>query len=307
MAEAPDFPLDVKSAIRECVLALFWPKKKIIEFFEHAGCAPSDVALVKSQEYAHLKRAEIVEAVYYRLAHRPDRGFPVFQAMIGRLMSWSHFDPFWFEQEKKLDRTAAEERLTALRQIVAKRNAGVEARRARDAERQREAAERETFATILADFRALCSGAVKPQQRGYAFEGLLKRLFDSQGVRMSEPFRLVGEQIDGTFKFEGENYIVEAKWQDSSTSTEALYKFAMKADGKLYARGVFVSVNGYSNEAIRAIVHGKHIKTILVDGEDLVLVLEEQITLADLLDRKIRAAQTRGEVYIHPVLQRSKL
>lgn len=124
---------------------------------------------------------------------------------------------------------------------------------------------------------------------------------------MGDPFRLTGEQIDGSFKFEGENYIVEAKWQTPSASTHQLYAFAHKVDGKMHGRGIFISVNGFSNEAIRAIVHGKYIQTILMDGEDLSHVLEDRITLEATLDYKVRAAQTRGEVYVCALRQAEKI
>src|SRR5690242_6784191 len=42
-------------------------------------------------------------------------------------------------------------------------------------------------------------------------------------------------------------------------------------------------------------------KTVLVDGEDLILVLERHLTFAEMIDRKVKAAQTRGLIYIHPV------
>ena len=123
---------------------------------------------------------------------------------------------------------------------------------------------------------------------------------------MGEPFRINGEQIDGTFKFEGENYIVEAKWQDALTSTGDLYKFAHKVDGKMHGRGLFVSVNAFSREGIEAIVVGKQIQTVLMDGEDISHVLEGRVPLEEMLDYKIRAAQTRGDVYVCAVRKSRK-
>jgi len=75
----------------------------------------------------------------------------------------------------------------------------------------------------------------------------------------------------------------------------------------MHGRGPFISVNGFSHEGIKAIVHGKHIQTILMDGEDLSHVLEERLTLESLLDYKIRAAQTRGEVYVCALRQTNKV
>lgn len=42
-------------------------------------------------------------------------------------------------------------------------------------------------------------GQLSPQQRGYAFEKILRDLFNAFGLEAREPFRLKGEQIDGSF------------------------------------------------------------------------------------------------------------
>ena len=75
----------------------------------------------------------------------------------------------------------------------------------------------------------------------------------------------------------------------------------------MHGRGMLISVNAFSTEGIRAIVVGKQIQTILMDGEDLSSVLEGRITLEKLLDYKVRAAQTRGEVYVCAIRQRQKI
>ena len=52
-----------------------------------------------------------------------------------------------------------------------------------------------------------------PQARSYAFESFLKNLFDVYGLTAQEPFRLRGEQIDGSSQLSSETYLVEAKWK----------------------------------------------------------------------------------------------
>lgn len=306
MPDAPEFPLDLKSIMRDCILALFWRKADIIKFLDQSGCQATDLSIVRAPS-SELKRHEIIVEVFDRLGRRSDRGYTTFQTMLSRLNEWTYFDPYWFGQNAKLDRSHADERLAELRRMLAVRNATTRAQReaATESSKVHQAAQKRS--ALLSEFQQLALGKIKPQQRGYDFERLLKKLFDEQGVAMSEGFRLIGEQIDGAFKFEGENYITEAKWQDASISTEALYKFAMKAEGKMYGRGVFISVNSYSTEGIRAIVTGKMIRTILVDGEDLTLVMEGRVPLAKMLDAKIRAAQLRGDVYVHPITHANKL
>lgn len=306
MADAPEFPLDLKSIIKDCILALFWKKQKIIEFLEQSGCNAADLSIVRAPS-CEMKRIEIISDVFFRLGRRPDHGFTVFQTMLARLNEWDYFDPYWFDKEQRLDRTHANERLGELRRMLAQRNAKTQFQRKAAATKQATHVATQNLSSLHSDFRQLAQGGIKPQQRGYEFERFLQRLFQQQNVGMSDGFRLVGEQIDGWFKFEGENYITEAKWQDASISTDALYKFAMKAEGKMYGRGIFISVNAYSNEGIRAIVVGKKIKTILVDGEDITLILEGLIPLSKMLDVKIRAAQLRGDVYVHPLTERNKI
>lgn len=74
----------------------------------------------------------------------------------------------------------------------------------------------------------------------------------------------------------------------------------------MYGRGIFVSINGFSDHVITSVVAGKAIKTIFVDGEDIVLVLEGHLSFSQLLDRKIKAAQTKGLIYVHPISGSSK-
>ena len=75
----------------------------------------------------------------------------------------------------------------------------------------------------------------------------------------------------------------------------------MKVEGKTYGRGLFFSINGFTKHVVDSITRGKALRTIFIDGEDLVLVIEGALTLAEMIDRKVKAAQTRGLIYIHPL------
>ena len=48
------------------------------------------------------------------------------------------------------------------------------------------------------------------------------------------------------------------------------------------------------------------LKTIFVDGGDLILVLEGLLTLTQMLDCKIKAAQTRGLIYVDAITGKAK-
>lgn len=303
MSAAPEIPLDIREAMHDCILAIFWPKKKIIEFFQSVGCPPNLLASADTE----MSRHQMVVDTFLRLSTRSDRGYTVFQTMIDRLSNWSYFDPYYFETLAKLNKADAQQKITRLKSAVGQRNAATQNRRTASTEATKQRVKSADLSALSQAFTKMFGTGMTAQERGRLFEIFLRELFTRQAIKMGDGFRLNGEQIDGTFKFEGENYIVEAKWQDSSSSTSQLYTFAHKVDGKMHGRGLFISVNGFSNEGIKAIVHGKHIQTMLMDGEDLSQVLENLISLETMLDYKIRAAQTRGDVYVCALRRANKV
>ena len=80
-----------------------------------------------------------------------------------------------------------------------------------------------------------------PQPRGYAFEKFLKELFDVNGMAGRASFRVVGEQIDGSFEMEGETYLLEAKWTNKQVDAATLRSFNAKVQDKAaWSRGLFI-------------------------------------------------------------------
>lgn len=135
-----------------------------------------------------------------------------------------------------------------------------------------------------------------PQRRGYAFEAFLIDLFKAYALQPNSPFRLVGEQVDGSFKFDGEFYLLEAKWQAPPTPASDLRNFHGKVvDKAAWARGLFISNSGFTAEGLHSFGRAKSI--VCMDGLDLWTMLDKRIPLPEVLDRKLRHAAERGEVY----------
>ena len=136
-----------------------------------------------------------------------------------------------------------------------------------------------------------------PHQRGYAFETFLKRAFDAAGLAAREPFRNTGEQIDGSFVLGDEVYLFEAKWHAGLTPAADLHVFHGKLDQKAaWARGLFVSFNGFTAEGLAAFGTGKRI--ICMDGRDIYDALEREIPLKSALERKVRRAAETGHIHV---------
>jgi hypothetical protein len=137
---------------------------------------------------------------------------------------------------------------------------------------------------------------LSPQQRGYDFERFLTCTFEASGLSPREPFSNLGEQIDGSFLLDGEIYLVEARWRDAPSNSQDLNSFHGKLDGKAaWARGLFVSFNGFSRDAIAAF-HGR--RMILMSGDDIHDSLERGISLATVLQKKVRIAGETGKFFV---------
>lgn len=134
---------------------------------------------------------------------------------------------------------------------------------------------------------------LEPHARGYAFETLLRDLFNVYGLEAREPFRLKGEQIDGSFVLQGETYLVEAKWQNDKIGVADLHTFHGKLEQKAaWTRGLFVSNSGFTDEGLEAFGRGKRV--ICMDGLDLFDTLSRELPLNHVLDRKVRRAAETG-------------
>jgi hypothetical protein len=59
----------------------------------------------------------MVDAMFDHLSAKSDSGLGQFRAMLQALLEWAHFDPYYFDNLKKLDRSKAQKRLDHLRQL----------------------------------------------------------------------------------------------------------------------------------------------------------------------------------------------
>ena len=137
------------------------------------------------------------------------------------------------------------------------------------------------------------------QARGYAFEEFLNDLFRVNGLAPREPFRVIGEQMDGSFEWQGQVFLLEARWRQTAADAPDLYVLRGKVEGKSeWTRGLFVSVNGFSSLASETFAKGRRANLIALDGQDLMLILEQRWTLQDAIRVKLRTAGETGEVYM---------
>lgn len=156
------------------------------------------------------------------------------------------------------------------------------------------AAKAQELATHLIEITKL-----DPQARGLRFEGFLNELFTGFGLAPRGAFRLVGEQIDGSFKLQGQTYLVEAKWHGRQIGFADLMTFSGKVAGKAsWSRGLFVSNSGFTADGLEAFSRGRQTNLICADGLDLYEVLSRKVSLIDVLEEKARRAAETNRPFV---------
>jgi len=138
---------------------------------------------------------------------------------------------------------------------------------------------------------------VNRQKAGYSLEDLLEKLFPVFDLEYRKSYRTETQQIDGHFKFEGFDYLVEAKWRADKPNENEIGGFKRKIDTKLEStRGVFISINGFREEVIKSF-EGVGNNILFFSGEDFTHVLEGRIDLDEVLRKKIDKAAQEGIAY----------
>ena len=168
--------------------------------------------------------------------------------------------------------------------------------------RKDEEAERRQRSSALQELKTKFFGLHGESNRakaGILLERLLNELFAINDLAPREPFRVVGEQIDGSFELDHEIYLMEAKWEREPIQPKDLYVFREKVEGKSkYTRGVFISINGYTANASDALTRGKQPSFFTMDGYDLTMILSEDMDLPVFLRRRQRILAEEGQVSV---------
>ena len=208
----------------------------------------------------------------------------------------------------QLDVNRAKKLLNELRELVGtdpieeeiKERARQEARRRYQESVGFNRSKREQLYALNQRFIKLASGVnVSPQARGFALEDLFFDLLAFSEFEFTPPFRTPhGEQIDGHFRYEKFDYIVETKWTKALTKQPEVSVFDGKIRGKAQStRGFFLSANGFDPNAIEKF-SGDAPRIILMTGEDLALILNGQLDFSDAMKAKVDAIVRKGQILL---------
>jgi hypothetical protein len=140
-------------------------------------------------------------------------------------------------------------------------------------------------------------------QRGRDLERLLYELFALYDLEPRLAYNEKSDQIDGSFSFDTDDYILEAKWlagpADKADADGLMAKVGRQGKNGL---GLFVSVNGFT-KGFRE-TYDRATPFLTLDGDDLFIILSGLMRLDDALRLKKRHANESGSCYypIRPLL-----
>lgn len=160
--------------------------------------------------------------------------------------------------------------------------------------------DRHNWRTEFANAAALPPAATPQEkaQRGRDFEAILFAMFDEAGLQPRLSYRPTGEEVDGSIWLDGGTILIEAKWTAGAHPASSIYQFKGKVDGKLVGTlGLFISINGFSPDAVDALVAGKELNIILADGGDIRAIARHDVSVTEALRQKLRAAGDEAAVY----------
>lgn len=286
-------------ALKEALGAVYWYKSDLRSFLQQCVSTPSVLATLNWNNYKRQIVSDLVDImvaeprIYLEDLTRLCRE-------ICQLTTFVHLEQLDGGSEKAKRAASA---VGHLRMLLEPHE---QSQKERDelADRQQRAAEklkasaavREQLERIKTRYMSLVTSS-SPQNRGFELERVMYDLFDLFDLDPKASFRNTGEQIDGAFSLEGTEYLFEAKWQNELVGAAALDTFSAKVRRKLEnTLGVFLAINGYSHDGVVAHSSGGA-AILLMDGAELMAVLEERIDLVTLLLRKKRHAAHTGEIY----------
>lgn len=287
-------------ALKDALTNIFWTKKDLRQFIELTLENP---LIVSTIDWTENTKLESVSQIIDRMAKRQDLYQTDLLKLIqetGNFNDFSHLK-MWDDAETKIKKakTAVEklrnntkgyfdtiEELKKTEQVRATNQAKIK--------------ESITYQQRLDELKSsFFEIAINDnhQNRGHQLEKFLNELFTFFDLDPKSSFKITGEQIDGSFTFDNTDYLLEAKWQKKQIDAQELYGFGGKIQGKLKnTLGLYVSLEGFSAESTKT--ENPSVKAIiLMDGSDLMQILEGRIKLTDMLYIKRRHAAQTGEIF----------
>jgi hypothetical protein len=291
------FTEQIEVLIKDGIANLYWYKGDLQKAWLRAGVSNSLTQRISQENYRDgttISKRKQMDRLYEEIRGSDfNKRLEISRNFVRTLIEHKNFVP----QDPRHRIEVAERSALKLRELVAEQ----------DIQREKKERVRTSTANIpkksyqqeLAEVKDAFEKALtlSAQKRGYELEKIFVQLMRISGIQVEEPFRIVGEQLDGAIKYDGHYYLIELKWFADKLEPKHIGSFYFKIEGKLGARGVAIAMNGYTSGVVESVSKGKELKVLLLDGNHLANVIYGQYTFKELLDHAIKCASLHGQLY----------
>jgi len=287
-------------ALAEALAAICWNKAP---FERHVRMALHDhPELLARLDFSQVKRS--VAGIVVQLLAQDARYHQTTLQLMTELAEMTVFPNLASQPDADQLTTRARNAIEALRKITAQYRADLDGQERIQAQQRaaqvQQAAQRrfdETLEAVKAEF-VMLSASSDPQGRGRQFESVLYRLLDLHDMQPRIAYNVPFEQIDGSFTFDTDDFLLEAKWCQPRIERDQADVFAAKVQRKgRNTLGLFVSISGFT-QGFLEIPHAHGCPFITLDGDDLYLMLDGRVRLDEVLQRKRRHLNDTGQCHL---------
>lgn len=298
---SPGLPFEIREAVVQVCGKAFWYKDPLKSFLVDAG-----VPVQIIEKWWDESKFKLARHVLSELDALGDPGVEVQQRVVRELCALRGLP------DEAADKDAGLTAIRWLKELALSQGLATDEERTAREQRVQEARRRQASVTARAAkmeelrvaFHVMVASTDDPQARGYSLEDLFAELFELHEIAYRRPYRTDTEQIDGSFHWNGFDYLVEARWRRDPPAEAELAAFKGKVDKKLTStRGLFLSIVGFRQEVVLEFTRGVRSNIVFVDGQDLSLILEGHVSLTDALTLKIEKAAQEGIIHF-PLSQR---
>lgn len=286
---------------QDACLKAFWTKNALRTFLRMHKISDKFLNKLADGE----TKSRFLSDLFYRLSDPNHfRGEVIFN-IAESLASMTHFPDLegWDDSHSKI--CAAKEAINRLKIEVDKIKLNNEEKQRR--EKFRQEMEKKKQESILSqnsirkmaeDLDSL-SKRLGTQDAGYAFESWFYNLAIFFDIDSKPAYRTDGRQIDGAITIDGTTFLIETKFTKNITRAQDIDIFMAKVNTKAdNTMGIFISMAGYSEEAIKAASRDKT-PLLLFDYRHIYnLILSNVMTLDNLIRRAKRHTSQTGESYL---------
>lgn len=291
------FTEEIEVTIKDGLSHLYWYKGDLHKAWLRSGVDQQLCDVISSlcdEEGKTLTKRKQMDALYQRLRGIEfNRRLEVSRNFVRILIEQTSFVP----QDTRHRIEIAERASLKLRQLLAEQEKEKELQETQ--KRQARNTTPENYHSKLGKLQEkfLASQTLVAQQRGYALEAIFKELMIISQITVQESFRIEGEQIDGGIKYDGHHYLVELKWTEAKAAPKEIGSFHYKVEGKFGARGIMISMNGFTDGVVASLPRGKELKILLLDGVHFTNVLFGNYSFKELLEYAISQASYKANLY----------